>query len=529
VKEPVESPVKIHQQTIDATPAEESVAMESVQTPPTRSQDQTVDKPAALASGNIEDIKHDETKVKPPQEMPDKAEKDANTPKGGEQPKAPGEVTTSLTKPAKAGDMKLEVASNSGFAVGDTIKIDDELNYIAGFGSIILKTPLTQDHGDGTIIMKLQLADCEDTTRTQGKAQKSPIAGTRKDAEPSDWDDEDAKPCVDVALPEQTAIAGMRPDATPSGWDDDEEVKPATSGDGATQKMESVPKEEARRRVPKGPLGPLASLSGSVPPIIKPAEVPSSGQQQGTEPSSWDDEDEAKKGATHESESNSGEAKPEPKGGVALEFDMFDGPKKQVPKKLADRLSQKHSSKKSKKKEDNVAEPSGFDSDDNKTEDKKTSSAPVMANSKKSKSSKRSKFDCGGETRAKVLGAEKPALGVGANTGNELSDMLTDALLGPSVPLPAPAAKAPKHALMPNLHCIGCDHEVLRIDDHAWSGEVPYMTLRNHYPNAMKLRPILAAKQGQCAYCCQCSSKSAESSSDLTEVASGLRWKVIDA
>ena len=65
--------------------------------------------------------------------------------------------STKLSEPAKAGDTVLQVTSQDGFAVGDTIHIGEgasaETNTIAGFGSIHLATPLAGDHPKGTPIV----------------------------------------------------------------------------------------------------------------------------------------------------------------------------------------------------------------------------------------------------------------------------------------------------------------------------------------------------------------------------------------
>merc|ERR1712232_1542929 len=61
-------------------------------------------------------------------------------------------VTTALTQPAVAGATRIEVVSTSGFHVGDKIKIGDELNTVAGFGSLLLSTPLKSNHPASTPI-----------------------------------------------------------------------------------------------------------------------------------------------------------------------------------------------------------------------------------------------------------------------------------------------------------------------------------------------------------------------------------------
>jgi len=69
--------------------------------------------------------------------------------------------------------------------------------------------------------------------------------------------------------------------------------------------------------------------------------------------------------------------------------------------------------------------------------------------------------------------------------------------------------------------------QVLKVDNHIWADDVAYMFLRNNYPNVMKLRGSLRPQPSSCAYCCQCSSRSADKAAGLEEVAEGLRWKVV--
>jgi len=84
------------------------------------------------------------------------------------------------------------------------------------------------------------------------------------------------------------------------------------------------------------------------------------------------------------------------------------------------------------------------------------------------------------------------------------------------------------HRLLEYFHCIGCDFQVLMIEGYIWTGEVDYMFFRNNYPDVTKLRRCLVRQDDCVAYCCQCSWKSARSSSSLQEVADGLRWRKIN-
>ena len=56
-----------------------------------------------------------------------------------------------------------------------------------------------------------------------------------------------------------------------------------------------------------------------------------------------------------------------------------------------------------------------------------------------------------------------------------------------------------------NLHCISCDHIVLRFPKSRWKEDVDYMFLRNNYPN--KVDKKIVRKAGWCAFCCQCTKK----------------------
>jgi hypothetical protein len=76
------------------------------------------------------------------------------------------------------------------------------------------------------------------------------------------------------------------------------------------------------------------------------------------------------------------------------------------------------------------------------------------------------------------------------------------------------------------LRCTGCDFEVLRIPNKAWSRDVNYEFLRNHMPFIDKLKPMLVHHSGACAYACQCSWKSVEKGKweKISMNTSTLRW-----
>jgi len=86
-----------------------------------------------------------------------------------------------------------------------------------------------------------------------------------------------------------------------------------------------------------------------------------------------------------------------------------------------------------------------------------------------------------------------------------------------------------RSGFVPNLQCTSCDLQVLRVDSHVWGDGVSCMFLRNDYPNVMKLRKHLKAKKDCSAYCCQCTSRSADSAAELAAVAEGIRWRGIEA
>jgi len=70
-------------------------------------------------------------------------------------------VVTTLSKEAKVGDSRLDVATSEGFKVGKRISIgavsdpDRELNVVSGFGSLLLQTALKRSHPSGTKIEAL--------------------------------------------------------------------------------------------------------------------------------------------------------------------------------------------------------------------------------------------------------------------------------------------------------------------------------------------------------------------------------------
>jgi hypothetical protein len=69
-------------------------------------------------------------------------------------------VQTVVAEPAPAGVKELEVVSQDGFVVGDTVVItgggNSETRAIAGFGSIVLDAPLEHTYPAGSSITRQQ-------------------------------------------------------------------------------------------------------------------------------------------------------------------------------------------------------------------------------------------------------------------------------------------------------------------------------------------------------------------------------------
>lgn len=252
-----------------------------------------------------------------------------------------------------------------------------------------------------------------------------------------------------------------------------------------------------------------------------PEKIPEGPAQLAVAPSGFDsDEDAGNK--TPAASSSDG-----PKGGVALEFDMCDGPRKAMPKALAARLSQR-SKKRSKKitcqnkTSDTPAACSSANWDSSPEKERQRPSAP-SADACGAPQQAPGAAACPIAARAAEPTEQKP---VNAGEG-ELGDLLSEVLASGSDA--APFHGSGIHGFVPDFHCLGCDHQVLRIDGHAWKNDVPYMFLRNNYPNAMKLRPQLRTQSGVQALCCQCSARSAEAGAELEDVADGLRWRIVAA
>lgn len=74
---------------------------------------------------------------------------------------ARGQVATTLSEDAEAGDEAVEVSDDTGFEVGDDLVIDpggpgEEVHTVTGFGSLLLDGPLLGDHPAGTIVLRVR-------------------------------------------------------------------------------------------------------------------------------------------------------------------------------------------------------------------------------------------------------------------------------------------------------------------------------------------------------------------------------------
>eukprot|EP01083_Nonionella_stella_P030486 83546_1 len=76
-----------------------------------------------------------------------------------------------------------------------------------------------------------------------------------------------------------------------------------------------------------------------------------------------------------------------------------------------------------------------------------------------------------------------------------------------------------------SLRCIKCDHEVIRIHDNTWSGDVNYLFFRNNYPELRKMSAKLIASKYSAAYACQCSWESVKSNETLNVAGiADMKW-----
>jgi hypothetical protein len=63
------------------------------------------------------------------------------------------------------------------------------------------------------------------------------------------------------------------------------------------------------------------------------------------------------------------------------------------------------------------------------------------------------------------------------------------------------------------LFCISCDHKVIRFKDRKWKEGTDYLFLRNNYPDKVSQNLVLAPKS--CAFCCQCTFSSEQTTRKL--------------
>lgn len=251
--------------------------------------------------------------------------------------------------------------------------------------------------------------------------------------------------------------------------------------------------------------------------------------------------------------------------GVAMSFDMSsDKPVKAMPRGLQDRLSRPKSAKKKEK--------AGTDDQPMTKEEKKEAakalrkkSRTILAPTKqvtttlpppslkphmkagarppaitKQETANANPVEeddaCGAPSRPTgnnfVAARPKPAAetavaeaGADGSANDFLSDLLNTDTSAPSASIPFKGSS--NHGFVPDFHCTGCDHQVMRIENNIWKGDVPYMFLRNNYPNVMRLREHLKSQQGCSAYCCQCSSRAGDTGAALEDIAEGLRWRVV--
>ncbi len=76
------------------------------------------------------------------------------------------------------------------------------------------------------------------------------------------------------------------------------------------------------------------------------------------------------------------------------------------------------------------------------------------------------------------------------------------------------------------LRCTKCDFKVIAFQQQGWRAGAEYLFFRNNYPTEAKLAPMLEPQPRACAYCCQCSWRTATGSEGerVDSYASDLRW-----
>lgn len=372
--------------------------------------------------------------------------------------------------------------------------------------------------------------------KQQKPAMEVPDSGVSKDAEDCDWDaDVKKKPVIPEGPVVQSTMEA-------SDWDDEDQAK----------------KQKQKASIPQGPVRQDEDAEGSDwddedDKKKKKKAIPEGRASGGIEASGFDDEDTRKPVAMAFDMSDS-------KNGVAMSFDMgSDKPRKQMPKGLQDRLSRPKSASAKKKENETNADHQNMDKKElakamrkksrtivaptkpKEPKEKETVLAPPSlkphmkvapkppAPVKKEEPPATEDDACGAPSRPTgnfVAAKPKPATEAAPEGG--AGDFLTDLLnTDTSAPVAVPLKGSANHGFVPDFHCTGCDHQVLRIQNQVWRGEVPYMFLRNNYPNVMRLRENLKSQQGCSAYCCQCSSRAGDTDAALEDIADGLRWKLV--
>jgi len=81
---------------------------------------------------------------------------------------------TTLTAAVAAGDNAIEIASATGFAVGDTIKVGDEYQLVKGFGSLLLDHPMNKAQPAGSVVQVIN--DVQSTLPPTLAARLAPTA-----------------------------------------------------------------------------------------------------------------------------------------------------------------------------------------------------------------------------------------------------------------------------------------------------------------------------------------------------------------
>jgi len=167
-----------------------------------------------------------------------------------------------------------------------------------------------------------------------------------------------------------------------------------------------------------------------------------------------------------------------------------------------------------------ATECSGWDSDEDTGAVKKAARAPKQTRGSCGAPAQAVEAFVKAKTRPTAVSSTQPV-----KTGDDLDDLMGDILSADATV--SRGVGGVSHGLVQGFQCTACDFQVLRIDNSVWGDGVEYMFFRNNYPNVQKLRPKLVQQKDCCAYCCQCSWKSAESAAPLADVAEGLRWRSI--